>query len=76
MGGHKITGTVGKMSFPGIGNQSVAYSVTFTIEGVTVYDDFVLTRKGNDLMQLQMLALNPNVNLLVKYGELGIRKVG
>jgi hypothetical protein len=75
LSGKRVTGSVGAMSFPRIGDDSVAYSVTLTVEGVTFYDDFVLARRGNVLMQLQLLDMDPNVNLLVQYGKIGVRKL-
>jgi hypothetical protein len=73
--GTKVTGSVGAMSFPRIGDQSDAYSAAITAEGITFTDDFVIVRRDNVLMQLQLTGLDPNVNMLIKYARLGVDKL-
>jgi hypothetical protein len=44
--GHKFTGTLGAMSFPQYGNQSAAWALSFTLEGITFGDAILAVRKG------------------------------
>lgn len=44
--GHKVTGSVGAMSFPRVGDQSAAWSVTLELEGFTAGVDVLIVRKG------------------------------
>lgn len=46
--GHKFT--LGRMSFPAIGDASAAYAASGAIQGITVGFDFVLARKGAEVM--------------------------
>jgi hypothetical protein len=48
--GHKVTGTVGQMSFPHYGEQSAAFLVSLTVEGVTADEDVLVVRKGTILV--------------------------
>jgi hypothetical protein len=48
--GHKVTGTVGAMSFPRYGDESQAFAVSFTISGVTADEDVIVVRKGTILV--------------------------
>jgi hypothetical protein len=44
--GHKVTGSVGAMSFPAVGNRSSAYAITINIEGVNAGADIVIFQTG------------------------------
>jgi hypothetical protein len=50
--GHKVTGSMGVMSFPNFGDHSQAWDMTLTAEGTTVGFDLVLMQKGAELEQL------------------------
>jgi hypothetical protein len=56
--GRSVTATVGAMSFPRIGDQSKAYGVTMSVQGVNAGADFVLFRVGS-------------VVGVLEYGEIG-----
>ncbi len=45
-GGYKLTGTLGAMSFPRLGDQSAAWTWNFTVKHIGFGDDFVFVRKG------------------------------
>jgi hypothetical protein len=45
-GGQTITGSVGAMSFPTVGNRSSAYAITLQIQGITVGADVVVFQTG------------------------------
>jgi hypothetical protein len=57
--GHKVTGSMGVMSFPNFGDQSQAWDMTLTAEGTTVGFDLVLMQKGAELEQLFYGDLDP-----------------
>jgi hypothetical protein len=57
--GHKVTGSMGVMSFPNLGDQSQAWDMTLTAEGTTVGFDLVLMQKGAELEQLFYGDLDP-----------------
>jgi hypothetical protein len=44
--GHKVTGTIGAMSFPAVGSRSDAYAITINIEGVSAGADVVAFETG------------------------------
>lgn len=44
--GQSTKGSVGKMSFPKMGDQSAAYAMTLTTQGVTLGIDIILFRVG------------------------------
>jgi hypothetical protein len=73
--GENITGTVGALSFPKLGSQSLAYPATITVKGVTLDDDFVIVRQGPYVVQTQLLDFSPDVNTLIKYSNLALAKL-
>jgi hypothetical protein len=61
--GSKVTGTVGAMSFPKVGDSSSAYAVNLTAQGVTAGLDLVLFKVGqfDGLLEYGDISPNPNV---------------
>jgi hypothetical protein len=57
-GQETVTGSIGAMSFPQVGDQSKAWSAVFTAEGLNLGFDIVIAQKGKELV-------------LIGYGDLG-----
>jgi hypothetical protein len=51
--GGTFTGTITKMSFASLGNQSAAYAAKITLSGSVLAADIVIVRKGSELMDFQ-----------------------
>jgi hypothetical protein len=51
-GGHRISGSIGALSFPKLGQQSSAWQFVLSTEGVTFGIDVVLVQKGSELTEL------------------------
>jgi hypothetical protein len=75
-GGHKVTGTVGQMSFPGYGVQSAAFVASFTISGLTADEDVLIVRKGDVLVGMSEGAISsPNVAQFQGFVRLALARV-
>ncbi len=57
--GNKVTGTVGQMSFPQYGDQSAAFTVSLTVNGVTADEDALIVRKGAIMVGVTEGTLGP-----------------
>ncbi|HEY7007755.1 MAG TPA: hypothetical protein VH395_02375 [Jatrophihabitantaceae bacterium] len=47
--GHKFTGTIGRLSFPKLGQRSAAWRLRLTAEGLTFGIDLLIVQKGPEL---------------------------
>ena len=45
--GQHISGTMGKMAFPAVGDQSAAWRMSYTVQGLPLTIDVVLARQGD-----------------------------
>lgn len=50
--GHRITGSIGALSFPKLGEQSAAWQLVLSTQGVTLGVHVVLVQKGSELTEL------------------------
>ena len=76
-GGHKVTGTLGQMSFPHYENASEAFEASFTIQGTTFGEDIVIVRKGHIAMGLAEADLvSVDVSQFQGFAQKAIKKVG
>jgi hypothetical protein len=62
--GSKVTGTVGAMSFPKVGDSSSAYAVTFTVQGETLGVDLVFFRVRQFDGELAYADISPDSNIV------------
>ena len=74
--GHKATATIGQMSFPKYGNQSAAFNVNISIEGVSLGEDVLVVRKGSVIMGVfEGDVGSPNLSQFEKYIKLALAKI-
>jgi hypothetical protein len=73
--GQTITGTVGAMSFPTVGNSSSAYAMNFTIEGESVGLDVVFFRVGQYDGDLEYVDYSPDTSTMQAFAQEAAAKV-
>lgn len=75
-GGQQITGSIGAMSFPTVGQRSRAWAMTFSAQGITFGFDVVLTQKGQELALLGYGDLGaPDLTELTKLAGLAVARL-
>lgn len=74
--GKTITGSIGALSFPTIGDQSKAWSLVFSTNGVTLGLDVVLLQKAAELEEVIIADLGtPSINGLTTYCAKAVAKM-
>jgi hypothetical protein len=74
--GKTITGSIGALSFPSIGDQSKAWSMVFSTDGVTVGFDVVLLQKAAELEEVIIGDLGtPSITGLTTYCAKALAKM-
>lgn len=53
--GQTVHESEGPMSFPQVGEESAAWTATFTLQGVGIVGDIVVARRGNQLVGIAMV---------------------
>jgi hypothetical protein len=79
--GHTLSGSMGEMSFPSVGDESRAYQINMStsVSGVdfSVGIDVVVVRKGNVAMDLVLVDLGtPDTALLQQFSAKAVAKIG
>jgi hypothetical protein len=74
-GGQKVTGTVGAMSFPPIGNSSRAYAINFDVEGQTIGLDVVFFRAGEYDGDLAYEDYSPDTSTMQAFATEAVDKI-
>lgn len=70
-----VTGSIGAMSFPRLGDQSAAYAASLTIQGQTAGDDMVYVLKGSLVMELQLVDISPDPSQLDEFANKALAKL-
>jgi hypothetical protein len=74
--GEKVEGTIGAMSFPTVGDESAAYAMNFTVQGLRLSFPIVIARKGDILAIIGLGDLgSPDSQLLEDLATRALSKV-
>jgi hypothetical protein len=73
--GSKVTGTVGAMSFPKVGDSSSAYAVNLTVQGQTLGIDFVFFRVGQFDGELSYGDISPDPDVVSAFATEAVNKI-
>ena len=75
-GGKTINGSVGALSFPKVDDQSSAYALTLSVEGVSVGFDIILFRVGSYVGELAYAAIgSPDISVVQGFSTQAINKI-
>jgi hypothetical protein len=74
-GGKKVTGSIGAMSFPTVGDRSKAWALTLDMSGISAGVDVVLYLKGSVVEELALLDLgSPSADDLKTFSDKSVAK--
>lgn len=73
--GKAVTGTIGVMALPTLGDSSRAYSMSFSVEGFSIGVDLVFFRIGQYDGELEYLDLFPNASTVQAFATEAVNKI-